>query len=107
MFLSIACETIFASCKFRAELFNPLYMCDLGSIVPKKNVFLLITWERVFFFFFFIKIRNKIVLYCYRGNNCSEFQITSGTNWSLMDYLRTIVPKNVFFLTTWERVFFL
>ena len=30
----------------------------LGTIVP-KNVFLLIIWERAF-----IKIRNKMVLYC-------------------------------------------
>ena len=33
-------------------------MEDLGTIVP-KNVFLLITWEGAF-----IKIRNKMVLYC-------------------------------------------
>ena len=33
-------------------------MDDLGTIVP-KNMFLLIKWERAF-----IKIRNKMVLYC-------------------------------------------
>ena len=39
---------------------------------------------------------------------CSEFRIPSGTNWTfiLMDDMRTIVPKNVFLLITWERVFF-
>ena len=33
-------------------------MDDLGTNVP-KHMFLLITWERAF-----IKIRNKMVLYC-------------------------------------------
>ena len=36
-------------------------MDDSRTIVP-KNVFLLITWEGVFFIF--IKIRNKMVLEC-------------------------------------------
>ena len=41
---------------------NWFLMNSLGTIVP-KNVFLLITWEHAF-----IKIRNKMVLYCYKGN---------------------------------------
>ena len=40
-----------------------------------------------------------------RGTICFEFRIASGTNWSLMVDLGTIVPKNVFLLITWERVF--
>ena len=40
-----------------------------------------------------------------RGTNCFEFRIPSGTNWSLMDDLGTIVPKNMFLLITWERAF--
>ena len=40
-----------------------------------------------------------------RGTNCSEFRIPSGTNWSLMYDLGTIVPKNMFLLITWERAF--
>ena len=35
-----------------------------------------------------------------RGTNCSEFRIPSGTNWSLMDDLGSIVPKNMFLLIT-------
>ena len=37
MFLSVACETIFPRWEVRAELFSPLYMCDLGSIVPETK----------------------------------------------------------------------
>ena len=39
------------------------------------------------------------------GTDCSEFRIPSGTNWSLMVDLGTILPKGAFLLITRERVF--
>ena len=39
------------------------------------------------------------------GTDCSEFRIPSGTNWSLMVDLGTIIPKDAFLLITRERVF--
>ena len=45
--LSFKVEPIGPRSEFRAEQLICFFMCDLGTIVP-KNVFLLITWERVF-----------------------------------------------------------
>ena len=57
-------------------------MDDLRTIVPK----------------------NYVPFY-HMGANCSEFRIPSGTIQFFRCGLRTIVPKNVFLLITWERVF--
>ena len=65
-------------------------MVDLGTILP-KDAFLLITRERVFIIY-----GTKWSFFAERGTNFSEFRIPSGTNWILIDDLRTIVPKNVF-----------
>ena len=47
---------------------------------------------------------EKCVPFYQIGTICSEFRIPSGTDWTLMDDSRTIVPKNVFLLITWEPI---
>ena len=96
LFLKGLGKRIFPSSEFRAEKIWSL-MVDLRTIVP-ENVFLLIIWERVFY----KDYGTKWSFIAERGTNCSEFRIPSGTNWTLMDDLRTIVPENVFLSITLE-----
>ena len=50
-------------------------------------------------------VPKKCVRFYNMGTDCSEFRIPSGTNWSLMVDLGTILPNDAFLLITRERVF--
>ena len=52
-------------------------------------------WNRFWYY-----LGTKWSFIAKNGTNCSEFRILSGQNWSLMDDLGTVIPKNVFVLKT-------